>query len=352
MKSLKYKVLVAACALSLSGVAAAQAKLTAETAGKGSVPHFTISHLGEVASAAGVATLQVAEGQTLTNSIRNVAEGKTDIAGCPLILPFLLSKGAGPYGALDKAKAAELAGNLRALYPYNVGGYFMMAFETKGYKGWGDLKGKTVYNGPPRGAALTNARQAITMTTGLEDGKGYNGKQANWDALNGMLVDGSADAYVVPLSMPHARVTVMASAGKVVLYSMPKSVFASDIGKKMVAFPGNIPFEVKISDTGYANDPNVRIASEDDTIRGLGSAFAEVVNKDMSFDLAKALTKAHISTLKALMAKAPQLKNVGLAEMDPTKSSFCGANPLKYHPGAAAAWKEAGYNIAPCAIAQ
>jgi TRAP-type uncharacterized transport system substrate-binding protein len=81
----------------------------------------------------------------------------------------------------------------------------------------------------------------------------------------------------------------------------------------------------------------------------LGTAFAEVVNKDMSFDLAKALTAAHIKTLNALKAKAPALKNIGLAEMDPARSSFCGMSPLKYHPGAVAAWKEAGYTIPACA---
>jgi TRAP-type uncharacterized transport system substrate-binding protein len=351
MKTIRPLAWAAALALGLAGQATAEVKLTGETSGKGSVPHYVLTHLGEAASAAGVASLQIAEGQTLTNSVRNVAEGKSDVVGCPLVLPFLLSKGLGPYSALDKAKAAELAGNLRALYPYNVGLYTMMAFEAKGYSGWADLKGKTVYNGPPRGAALTNARQAIQMNAGLADGKDYKGLQANWDALSAMLVDGSADAYVIPVALPHARVSVMSSAGKVAIYSTPKSVMDSELGKKLTNFPGNIPYEAPIDGLGYVNDPNVRIVSEDNMFRGLGSAFTDVVNKDMPFELAKALTKVHIDTLKDLKAKAPSLANVGLAEMDPAKSAFCGANPLKYHPGAVAAWTEAGYTIPACAQA-
>ena len=198
----------------------------------------------------------------------------------------------------------------------------MLAFDSKGFKGWEDLKGKTVYNGPPRGAALTNARQAMTMNTGMTDGKEYKGLQANWDAVDAMLVDGSADAYVLPLTMPHARISVMQAAGKVALYSTSKAAMESEVGKKMLALPGNIPIVLKKEDTGYANDPNVRLVSEDGYMRGLGTAFAEVVNKDMAFDLAKALTAAHIKTLNALKAKAPALKNIGLAEMDPAKSSF------------------------------
>ena len=84
----------------LSCTVQAQENLTAETASPGASIHLSMAHLAEVAAAAGVANIQVADGQTLTNSIQNVAEGKTDIAGTPYILPFLLSAGRGPYSKL------------------------------------------------------------------------------------------------------------------------------------------------------------------------------------------------------------------------------------------------------------
>ena len=49
------------------------------------------------------------EGQTLTNSVLNVAQGKTDIAPMPIILGFLLDKGRGPYSKQGENGAA-LAG--------------------------------------------------------------------------------------------------------------------------------------------------------------------------------------------------------------------------------------------------
>jgi TRAP-type uncharacterized transport system substrate-binding protein len=345
--------LAVAAVLALATSASAQVKLTAATSGKNSIPWYVTGHTGEVAAAKGIANIQMAEGQTLTKTVQAVAEGKTDISGAPLVLPFLLSKGLGPYAALGKDKGAELASNLRALYPYNVGGYFMMAFQSKGYKGWQDLKGKTVWNGPPAGAALVNARQAITVNTGMSDGKEYKGVQNNWDALNTKLVDGSADAFVLPLALPHARATVMSSAGKVVIFCTPKSATETPVGKKIMGAPGNIPFEAETASLGYANNPDVQLVGDSDgKCRALGSAFADVVHKDMSFDLAKKLTEAHIATLKTLMAKNPALANVGLAQMDPAKSSFCGPNPVKYHPGAAAAWKAAGYTLPACALVQ
>ena len=82
----------------MSTAAFAQANLTAETASPGGAVHLAPSHLVEIAGVQGIANIQLADGQTLTNSIQNVAEGKTDIAGTPHILPFLMSRGVGPYG--------------------------------------------------------------------------------------------------------------------------------------------------------------------------------------------------------------------------------------------------------------
>ena len=84
-------------------------------------------------------------------------------------------------------------------------------------------------------------------------------------------------------------------------------------------------------------------------MRGLGTAFATVVNKKMSFDLVRKIVATHIATLDRLEKRTAFMKSVGLAEMDPIKSSFCGKSKLKYHAGAVAAWKDAGYKVAACA---
>lgn len=332
----------------LAGAAGAQVNLTAETANTDGVPGNTILHLADVLSERKIANLQVASGQTLTNSIRNVAEGKSDISAAPLILPFLLSRGVGPYANLGKEKGAELAGNLRALYPYHVGGYSAFFYSNKGYQTWEDLRGKVIWNGPPRGAALTNARQTLQIAAGLEDGKHYKGVQQNWDQLNTTLVDGSVDAFVYPATWPHPRITTMTSAGKVTVLSIPKDRFESEFAKKILSVPGNIPITLPRSALSFSED-ELTLVSEDGMLRQLGSAFAEVVHKDMSDDLAKAITKAHIESIDKLKSRAKMLSNVGLAEMDPVLSSFCGQSPLKYHPGAVAAWAEAGYKVADCA---
>ena len=154
MKKLTMAIGLAASLISTSALA--KVNLSAETGPPVSVPGVAVLGLAEIATNAGVADIQVAAGQTLTNSIQNVAEGKTDISAAPFLLTFLLSKGAGPYAALGAEKGAELADNLAVLYTYRFGTYALSAYESKNFGGWDAVEGKTIFNGPPRGAALNH----------------------------------------------------------------------------------------------------------------------------------------------------------------------------------------------------
>ncbi|AXS42774.1 C4-dicarboxylate ABC transporter substrate-binding protein [Breoghania sp. L-A4] len=341
--------LACATGMALSSAGAfAQANLTAETSSAGNSPHLSITHMADVLSEEGIASLQVQEGQTLTNSIINVAEGKTDVAALPLILRFLLEKGRGPFSKQGE-NGAKLAANLRALYPYNAGAFGLIAHESSNITKWEDIKGKTVFNGPPRGAALVNARQAIQMAAGFKDGEDYKGYQANWGQLANILVDGSADAFVVPLTFPSERVIIALSAGNVNIVSTPKHIFEGEAFGKLLKAPGNIPIVVKAEDMGYGEGQGVTLISEDGIFRGMGTAFADIVHKDMSTELAKAITAAYIKHIDDLKAKAPYARNIGVGNLDPDASGFCGPLSMKYHPGAVAAWEEAGYTVPDCA---
>jgi len=332
----------------LSCTANAAENLTAETASPGGSIHLSMAHLAEVAAAADVANIQVADGQTLTNSIQNVAEGKTDIAGTPYILPFLLSKGRGPYSKLGAEKGAELASNLRALYPVTLGIFALYAYDSKGLNGWSDLEGKTIYNGPPRGAALTNARSIIQLAAGLKEGDDYKGVQVNWGQAVKTITDGSADAVVLPILFPDSRITQAVASGSMTVWSIPKDKWDSEPFQKYLKAPGSAPFTLAASEATLG-ESGVSLITEDGTFRGLATIGGDIVNKDMPFELAKALTKAHIDTLDQLKAKAPFARYAGYGVVDSVKSGMCGPNPLKYHAGAVAAWEEAGFTIDDCA---
>lgn len=78
-----------------------------------------------------------------------------------------MSRGAGPYAKLGKETGAELIGNVRVLHTFNHGGFGRYAYNSSSVKGWGDIAGKTIPNGPPRGAAPTHGRQILQLVGGV-----------------------------------------------------------------------------------------------------------------------------------------------------------------------------------------
>lgn len=328
----------------LASTASSQTLLSAETGPPGTVPFTAMTTLAEIAIAEGIANFQVADGQTATNSLQNLAEGKTDVSISPLILTFLLSKGAGPYAKIGKEKGAELVSNVRVLHTYNYGGFGLFAYNSSSVKGWDDVAGKTILNGPPRGAALTNNRGILQIVSGVEDGKDYKGIQVNWGQMPKTITDGSVDAMMLPVTFPDTRITRTLSAGDMTLWSIPKDVWEGERMKKYVKSPGTNPLVFDLKDLPTVD--GLTIVSEDGVWRSPTTVGAEVVHKDMGFEMAKALTAAVIANSDTFLKKAPymattQVGSVGLG--------LCGAVPVKYHPGSVAAYEEAGIKVPDCA---
>lgn len=339
---------ILAGAATLAAPAHADLNLTAETGGPGSEPYVLMMYLAEELNKAGIANLQVLEGQTFTNSIINVAEKKSDIVPAPLVLTFYLENGVGPYASYgDEGK--DLAGNLRALYPYWAGAYTLLAQESADIESYEDLRGKKVYDGPPRGAALIGARQQMMMVAGLEPNVDFTAVEVNHSQAAATLTDGSVDAYVGPLTFPSDKVTVAQSVGDVVIVSTPKEIWESEGYQKIFNAPGNIPVEIPWEQMGYEDGEGVRLISDDGVFRSFGVAFADMVHKDMDFELARSITATFIANLDNFYAKAPLTRNMNVGNLDARSTGFCGAMPVKYHPGAVAAWEEAGYTLPDCA---
>ncbi len=344
-KMLSLSALVTAAAFA-GGMATAQVNLSAETVSPGGSAYLGPAHMAEIAAKRGVANIQLNDSAVLTNSVQNVAEGKTDIATMPLILPFLLSRGVGPYTSIGPEKGAELAGNLRMLIPYSLGVFFMFAYDTQGLNGWDDLKGRKVMNGPPRGAALNNARSVIEIITGLKDGVGYEGVQVDWGQVSQVITDGTVSASVLPELFPNTRITEVGAAGNVTGWGIPKAVFEGEAFQNYLKAPGNAPFTAPVASIQASVGDGWTIVSEDDTFRGMSTMGSIGVNKDMDEELAYQLTKTMVDTMDELKAKANFGANVGF---DEPGNGVCGPSPYKYHPGAIRAWEEAGYTIPDCA---
>ena len=343
------RILLATLAASFvaGGAQAQNLKLTMTAGGIGGATDIAARNLAEVASANKIATIQVQVGKTLTKTLRDVAEGKTNITAGANVLPFLMSRGLGPYSGLGKENGKRLAGNLRMLYPYHLASMYLVAFQSTGIDSFEKLKGKVVHNGPPRGGALITARQVIQLSAGLADGKDYTGKQIAWGQATSIFLDRSVDAALRPGTNPAEFMPIYLAAGKLNLVSVPKAKWEGPAWQKFLNAPGNAPAFFPIKELEHYG-PNVKIISDDGMFRTVAITGGDFVNKSMDRNLAKALTAAFIKSVPNLLKKVPFAKGQRYGTVDIVEHGICNAG-VKLHPGAVEAWEEAGHKVADCA---
>ncbi len=347
-KQLKTASLALLAALPATG-AMAEVNLTSNTAGAGTAVGLTATALVEYATDRGIANIQLKDGQTGTNYVQALAEGKVDIVNGPFILPFLLTRGAGPYAKLGKEKGAELGPNIQLLYPYTLSIFSLYAYDAKGIKGWGDLKGRKVLNGPPRGAATTNSRALVQLFGGAKAETDYESVTVNWNQAASAVIDGTADVAAIPVMFPGPRVTRAGAAGAMTMFSLPKDTFETEQAQKLLNKPGSVAYTIPLAQAQASMGDNWTVVSEDDTFRGMAVTGGDFVNKSMDEELAYQLTKAHIENLESHKQLAPFMATLNFGVLDPKVAGLCGPNPVKFHPGAVRAWEEAGQTVADCA---
>lgn len=331
--------------------ATAQATLTAETTTPGSTPHYIDTTLAAILDSAGVATLQITEGATLTNSVQAVAEGQLDMAPAPLILPFLLSRGIGPYSGVGAEDGAAMAANLRVLF-WNAGSAQIFGYYNNNpVEDIRSLDGLRIWNGPPRGAALTSGRAMVQLLSGLKDGEGYEGIQNEWPDTVSTITGGGADAWTIPEGLPSGRQISLAAAGGITIHDVPSDLLASELGQQIVSAPGHAPFSLPIEEfrAAYAGN-DITVVVDDDTFDSFATAFGQIVSASMDEELAYAITKAYLEGEERFLNGSPRGPYLFLSfgDLDGVTQGACGAVQIKMHAGAIRAFEEAGHSVADC----
>ncbi|MEP1588440.1 MAG: TAXI family TRAP transporter solute-binding subunit [Tateyamaria sp.] len=329
----------------------AQATLTSETTSPGSTPHYIDTTLAAVLDSAGVAKMQITEGATLTNSVQAVAEGQLDMAPAALILPFLLSRGIGPYSGIGPEKGAELASNIRVLF-FNAGAAQLFGhYNSNPIDDIRDLAGKRIWNGPPRGAALTSGRAMIQLLSGEKDGEGYEGVQNPWPDTVSAITGGGVDAWTMPEGLPSGREIAIAAAGGITLYDVPSDLLASELGQQILGAPGHAPYSVPVEEfrAAYAGN-DITVVTDDDSFDTFALAFGQIVTATMEEELAYNITKAYLEAEDRFLTGSPRGPYLGLSfgDIDGVTQGVCGAVQVKMHEGAIRAYEEAGHTIADC----
>lgn len=224
MTTIRQALILSAVTLALPTTAGAQI-FRGETAGVGD-PVYTafVAFANEAAN--GDVQIQVNAGQTLTQSMLRGGRGDIDFfSAVPSLVP-LMAEGRAMYAPIEDA--AEAAANLRAIFGFQAGAYHPVALASSGIEDWQDLRGKTIFTGPPAGSASATSEELIRLITGFEPGTDYTAVRLSWGEGYAALADGRIDMMIRPAEIGSANIEQFGLSGEFRILSIPDDVLAGD----------------------------------------------------------------------------------------------------------------------------
>jgi len=231
------KLMAAACvaaAAALPSTATAEI-FKGETAGVGDPAHTMFVAFANEAGKAGV-EIQVNAGQTLTKSMLKGGRGEIDFFSTVPSLVNLMAGQKRMYENVDDAP--EAAKNLRAILGFKAGAYHPVTLAGSGIESWDDLKGKTVFTGPPAGAASATSEALIKIITGYVAGEDYTAVRLAWGEGFAALSDGKIDMMVRPAEVGSAKIEQFGLSGEFRILSIPEETVGSDEMQALFGRPG------------------------------------------------------------------------------------------------------------------
>lgn len=298
-----------------------------ETAGVGDPVHAMFVAFTTQAGKADV-NIQVNAGQTLTKSMLKGARGEIDFFSS---VPSLVGLMAGQKRMYENVEnAGELSKNLRSILGFKAGAYHPVTLAGSGIEDWQDIKGKTVFTGPPAGSASATSEALIKIITGFEAGTDYKAVRLSWGEGYTALADGKIDMMVRPAEVGSANIERYGLSGEFRILSIPAEVVDTDAMQKLFGRPGRgmLTFDGAL----YKGQLNQT------TITALGFTQFVGTHAGVADDVVYAATKSFWENLDEVHATAFFLKAVT------PETAFTSVN-VPLHPGAAKYYQEAGIDI-------
>ena len=298
-----------------------------ETAGVGDPVHTMFVTFANQAGKAGV-EIQVNAGQTLTKSMLKGGRQEIDFfSTVPSLVNFMKGQSR-MYENVEDAPAA--AGELRSIVGFKAGAYHPVTLSGSGIETWEDLKGKTIFTGPPAGSASATSEALIKIITGYEAGTDYNAVRLSWGEGYAALADNKIDMMVRPAEIGSSKIEQFGLSGEFRVLSIPEEVVGSEAMQALFGRPGRgmLQFDGGVYKGQLTGGE----------ITALGFTQFVGTHAGVADDVVYNATKAFWENLDEVHATAFFLKEVT------ADSAFTAVN-VPVHPGAAKYYDEAGITI-------
>ncbi len=324
------KLTAAAAILASAALAPAMASaqiFKGETAGVGDPVHTMFVTFANQAGKAGV-NIQVNAGQTLTKSMLKGGRQEIDFFSTVPSLVNLMKGQKRMYESVDDAPAA--AGEIRSILGFKAGAYHPVTLAGSGIETWEDLKGKTIFTGPPAGSASATSEALIKIITGYEAGTDYNAVRLSWGEGYAALADNKIDMMVRPAEVGSSKIEQFGLSGEFRVLSIPQEVVGSEAMQALFGRPGRgmLQFDGGVYKGQLTNGE----------ITALGFTQFVGTHSGVADDVVYNATKAFWENLDEVHATAFFLQEVT------AETAFTSVN-VPLHPGAAKYYDEAGIAI-------
>lgn len=322
-----------AATLGLSASAAeANENLRMSTLGLGTSAYVVLSTFANIINEKmSDVSIRVSSTGAATEHMVQAAEGRIAFFTMSPTMYAALKNKAAMFSELENAP--ELAENLGVVFNFPAGVYHIVTHADSGIGSLDDLAGKTVFLGPPAGAATQVMVDFVEGASGLRANEDFNVVNLGWNAGHQAFQDRQVDAAVFLGNLPTSSVSQIALTGEIRLLGLePRHLEApSEQLKSALDRPGGLTVEIP---AGTYGDGQV---NEDPTTT-LAVTVGLATSLDLDEDLVYGMTKTWWENIEAAHAVAPWMQSV---TMDGALTELNA--PL--HPGAARYYREQGMDV-------
>lgn len=147
-----------------------------------------------------------------TKHMVDAGSGKVDFLFGSSTINWLMAENIGPFK--DMKNAPELEKNIGMIFSYQIGPYHYVTRADSGIETLEDLKGHTVFAGPPGGAAKGVVLRAIEEMAGVKADE-MNIQTFGYDAAIQAFQDDKIDVIVLPTNLPSPSIQQFALTKKI-----------------------------------------------------------------------------------------------------------------------------------------
>lgn len=224
--------------LCLAAVSAqAQTTLKASATRPGTAPFLFVSAFTDVVNKhAGDIEIQLNATGVATKHYVEATQGTVDLFYSSPLMHVWMTNGTRVFQNIEHGP--DVAKKASVLFNFKLATYHVVTRADSGIRSIADFEGKTIFLGPPAGAATVIAAGIVKGASGLDGGKDFTVRKLPWGAGIDAFRNRQVSAMIQPGAVPSASIQQIALTTKIRLLGIPKDRLDSADARKLFASAG------------------------------------------------------------------------------------------------------------------